>query len=150
MVLDRLDNAPLYRSLSPRIAKALEALATGNYHAKPDGRYEIDGPRVYALVQRYNTKPHEQGKWESHRKFIDVQFMAEGVETIGIAPLTQMTVVEAYNPEKDVQFLSGHGDFVTVSTGMFAIFFPEDAHMPTLQADGPMAVVKVVVKIAVD
>jgi YhcH/YjgK/YiaL family protein len=36
-----------------------------------------------------------------------------------------------------------------LDAGMFAVFFPEDAHMPCILADGPEAVKKVVIKIAV-
>lgn len=150
MILDHLTNASLYQNLSPRIAQGLAALRTANLHLQPDGRYEIDGSRLFALVQRYDTKPAEQGKWESHRKYIDIQYLAQGTEVIGIAPLTQMTVTQPYSDEKDVQFLAGHGDKITLSAGMFAIFFPHDVHMPTLAVAQPEAVLKVVLKIAID
>ena len=113
------------------------------------GRHAIDEDRIFALVQDYETKPREAGRWEAHRRYCDVQFVASGVEFIGVAPLDGMRVVEAYDEAKDVAFFEGEGDLVTLRAGSFAIFWPHDAHMPGVAAGGPTAVRKVVVKVAV-
>ena len=55
-----------------------------------------------------------------------------------------------YIPEKDITWLIGSGDFVTLAAGQFAIVWPGDAHMPGLDAGVPGTVRKIVVKIAVD
>ena len=38
---------------------------------------------------------------------------------------------------------------MTIGGGYFAIFFPQDGHMPQLSVDEPMMVKKVVVKIEI-
>ncbi len=59
--------------------------------------------------------------------------------------------LKEYNPEKDIEFLTGEGDYVTLNKGSYAIFFPQDAHMPKIAPeDVPGKVIKVVVKVKVD
>ena len=88
--------------------------------------------------------------WESHRRYADVQFVQTGHERIGWAPLSAMTVTRPYDLEKDVQLLSGSGTMLPVPAGTFAIFLPQDAHMPCIAADKPAPVRKIVIKLGVD
>ncbi len=152
MIVDKLENIDLYSGLGERIFKALLFLKTSNFTGMNDGRYEIDGSNIYAAVSRYQTKPMEIGKWESHRKYIDVQLVAEGKERIGYSNLSEMTVNQEYNEEKDVQFLVGAGDFITAGKNTFVILFPQDVHMPGISAENNRQdeVIKVVVKVKVD
>jgi YhcH/YjgK/YiaL family protein len=113
------------------------------------GKYPIDGDDVFALVQTYESRPRQEGKWEAHRKFIDVQFVAQGKEQLGWANLNRLKVSEPYSDENDVLFLEGEGDFVTAEAGTFVIFAPQDAHMPGIAAGNPQKVKKVVVKVRV-
>jgi YhcH/YjgK/YiaL family protein len=151
MISDTLKNRNLYGAISSGIKTALEYLATTNFTALEPGRYELDGNNIFILVQKYDTVTKDQGKWECHRKYIDIQYIAEGIEQIGFNNISNMKITTEYNPEKDVAFLSGDGDVVTLTKGSYGIFFPEDAHQPKLApANKPGAVKKVVVKIRVD
>lgn len=149
MILDRLENAALYFGLGGRIALALKSLSGTDLPRRPVGRYDLAGDDVFALVQHYDTKPRELGKWEAHRKYLDVQYVEAGVETMGYAPLGRMTITDPYDEEKDFLLFDGRGDFVTVAAGSFAVFFPHDVHMPALAVGSPAAVKKVVVKVRV-
>jgi YhcH/YjgK/YiaL family protein len=149
MIIDGIKNAALYQGLNAGIRTALDYLAKTDFSAMAPGRYDIDGSNVYALVQQYETKPREKGLWEAHRRYIDVQFVAAGIEVMGYAPLGNCNVTQEYSSEKDCAFFSGNGDYVTARAGTFVIFFPEDVHMPCLVSDGPVTVRKVVVKVAV-
>lgn len=147
MVTDRLANAGLYRSLSPRIAAALDYVAATDFSKIEDGRYVLDDDRLFALVQRYTSKPLNEGKWEAHRKYIDLQMVVQGVEQIGYVSIDQLEA-QPYNAEKDVIWLSGTaGQRFTLPSGHFTLLWPGDAHMPGLVADAPSDVLKVVVKI---
>lgn len=151
MIVDTLENASSYLSLSPRIAAALHFLRHPESANPPLGRHAIDGDRVFALVQEYSTKPQEQCFWESHRKYIDVQFIQSGVESIGWSPIQQMKLKKDYEAEKDLMVWEGSAQMVlTLSAGSFAIFMPHDAHMPCLAAGSPQTVRKIVVKVAVE
>ena len=149
MIIDRIDNAPLYVGLGKRIAAALEYLRQTDFARLAPGRYDLDGDNVYALVQEYTTKPRDKGRWEAHRRYIDVQYLAAGIERIGYANAQRLTVTEAYDAAKDALFLEGEGDFLLMRPGMFMMLAPEDAHMPGLAAAAPAPAKKVVVKVLV-
>ncbi|MDD5064690.1 MAG: YhcH/YjgK/YiaL family protein [Phycisphaerae bacterium] len=151
MVTDKLENAYLYAGLSAKIKKGLEILKDEKLSAKKDGRYEIDGDNIYCLVQRYTTKPIEEGRLEAHKKYIDIQFAAEGEEVIGHSELSQLNIEKPYDEAKDVAFYEVPEKINTVklSKGMFCILFPQDGHMPCCQLAGPCEVLKVVVKVKI-
>jgi YhcH/YjgK/YiaL family protein len=151
MIADVLKNRQIYAAISPRIKTSLEYIAKTDFSAMEPGRYELDGSNIFALVQAYDSIPKEQGKWECHKKYIDIQYIAEGAEQIGCNNIGQMKITTEYNPEKDIAFLSGDGDFITFSKGSYGIFFPEDAHMPKIALNNvPGKVKKVVIKIKVE
>ena len=150
MIADILKNRHLYECISPRIKTSLEYIAKTDFSKMEPGKYELDGTNIYVLVQAYDSIPREQGKWECHQKYIHIQYIAEGVEQSGVNTIGNMKVTTEYNPEKDIAFLGGDGDYVTFSKGSYGIFFPEDAHQPKI-APGNVSgkVKKVVVKIKV-
>jgi YhcH/YjgK/YiaL family protein len=150
MIIDHIKHASLYYRLNDRIAMALQAVQSTEFLSAEPGRHELQGSDVFALVQHYNTKPPAFGKWEAHRRYIDLQYVVSGDEVIGQAHLGKMTVTEPYNEEKDVLFLSGQGNFFTVSAGTFVIFFQQDVHMPGLAVCAPAPVHKIVIKFRMD
>jgi YhcH/YjgK/YiaL family protein len=151
MIIDRIQNRAFYRQLGSRVSEALEYLATTDFTKMPDGKYELDGPRMFALVQRYRPKPLEEIVWESHRKFIDVQYIVKGAERMGYVPLGErMTIKQDYDPDRDIVFYDVQGDLFTVSERCFVVFAPQDVHAPGLAVDRPGngEVLKVVIKVA--
>lgn len=151
MILDHLSNASSYVGLSSRLALALRLARETDWSSRADGRHDLDGERVFALVQEYTTKPREQGRWEAHRAHIDVQLVLSGVEQMGHAPITSLQTYEPYDASRDIEFFAdAPGDFLTVRAGMFAILMPQDGHMPGLTPAGAAHghVRKVVLKVA--
>lgn len=150
MITDTLDNAARYFALGERIAMALKYLSDNDCTKLSVGKIPIQGDQIFALVQDNTTKSRDQGVWEAHRKYIDVQFVAAGVEEMGYANIRTLTVKKPYDEQADYALFDGTGSFVTVPVGSFSIFFPEDGHIPGSAVDGkPAAVRKVVVKVAV-
>ncbi len=166
MILDSLHNTHRYSALGKRIACALEYLArpeTARLEPRQQGAQNsllkpIVGDDVFALVQRYRPKLKRESFWEAHRNYIDVQCVFEGAETMGWAPLETMGIRQPYDAERDYAvlepiFSAGESkeQFFTVRHGMFAIFYPTDAHMPGLAPDDQLAdeVKKIVVKVRV-
>jgi YhcH/YjgK/YiaL family protein len=148
MILESLDHAALYSGLHPSFPKAFAWLASHD-PATADGRYEIDGPCLVAIVQRYETAPAEEKKWETHRIHGDIQFMVEGSELIGYTKRDLLAVRTPYNPEKDAEFYeppAGIPSRFRLDAGSFAVFLPQDGHQPGVQIDAPAAVHKVVIK----
>lgn len=133
----------------PGLAEALAFLRRPDLAGLPDGRYEIDGDRIFALVQRYETQAGG-ARFEAHRAYADVQYLAGGSEAIAVAPLADLAVSAVYDPEKDVCFGSvpeGRASRLLLGPGELAVLFPEDAHAPRLAAGAPGPVIKVVVKV---
>ncbi len=105
-------------------------------------------------MQRYTTKPAEECYPEAHKRYADVQFIAEGSEYLGWCPFSPDLVEHApYNDVYDITFFE---KLVPESTlimkpGSFAVLYPEDVHAPRMETEeGPKPVTKVVVKISVD
>ena len=149
MVIDKLSNAEQYYGLSDRIGKALKYLQNTDLKNIEIGKHEIEGKNIFVVVSEYETKNIEQGKWEAHRKYIDIQYVVSGKEKIGYACINEMKVIGEYSEEKDVLFLEGEGDFLLVNEGTFALFAPQDVHMPGIQVNSGQHVKKIVVKILV-
>ena len=135
--------------LAQRLSAGFRYLETADLANTAPGRVEIDGDQVFALIQEYNTKPLEQGRWEAHRNYIDIQYVVSGEENMGYANVAQITLGD-YDEAKDRYALQGDGSFVRVSAGMFGLFMPDDAHMPNMAVDQPQPVKKAVVKVAVN
>ena len=154
MIIAKLEDLSRQIPASARLRQALDYLNTTRSANLSDGRYEIDGDRVYALVQSYQTLPvDENAKYEAHRRYIDVQFITSGVECMGWAPLEKMQISKEYQPEKDVCLGTCPPTSATltrVDAGAAAIFFPEDAHAPKLACGEPAQVKKIVVKVALE
>ena len=159
MIIDRLQNVqsgfyPALFSgtdesgLAQRLAAGFRYLQTVDPAGLEPGRVEIDGDQIFALVQEYNTKPMDQGRWEAHVKYIDIQYIVSGEEKIGYANVADLTMGD-YNEAKDRYIPQGEGSFIKLSAGMFGLCMPEDAHMPNMAVDQPQPVKKIVVKIAV-
>jgi biofilm protein TabA len=150
VILDRIERRALYRGFGMGIPEALDYLARTDFTKLPNGKQVIDGDRLFAVVQRYPTKPVAQARWELHRRYIDIQYVAQGSERIGYALWTdRLPVEEDYNPERDAAFYSASGTLVPVSAGIFAVLTPDEVHAPCLAPAEPEfagEVLKVVVK----
>ena len=148
MVLDTLGRAERYAGLHPRFADAFEYLAHTDLAALPTGRTDIDGDRLFVILDRKDGRGREGARLEAHRRYIDIQFTIGGDEEIGWTPLAACTAADApFDETKDIVFFSdAPASWVRVPRGSFAIFFPEDAHAPL---GGRGALVKAIVKIAV-
>lgn len=137
---------------TPDLRKAIAFLRQPHVNNLPDGRVEIDGIRVFAIVQRYETAMTDAPKFECHRTYIDIQFLVSGEEVIAWAPVEQMNISEPYDSDKDICFGTLAGSTwtpVLLRAGQAAVLYPEDAHAPKLAVDLPSPVMKIVVKVAV-
>lgn len=113
-----------------------------------DGRHEIEGERVYALMVTHRPKPADECRFETHRRYADVVYIAEGEEMIGYEPLETLQGSEGYDEGKDLQFHATPEFYtpVLLRAGDVAVFFPEDGHMPGVRLSAESQVRKIVVK----
>lgn len=132
------------------LQKALRYIAATDFSMLANGEYEIDGRKVFARVNTYTTEPKAERRPEKHNKYIDVQFVARGEESIWYTPLRPECVEIENKAEKDdVIFYADPGELnqAQLRAGDLAIFFPWELHRPNCTAEGPSDVQKVVVKV---
>ena len=158
MIYDKIDNLETYAGLSEDIRMGLEWL----YDVNPSieiGVHQIN-QHVKAIVSEYETKTENEHGYEAHRKNIDIQYLLSGEERIACLPIERLKEAKAYNEENDAAFyaadldllpsyLSLQPSYLSLLPGYFAVFFPQDGHMPQLCIDKPMKVKKVVVKVKI-
>ncbi len=105
----------------------------------------------FALEQVYNSKKRNKCFFESHKRYIDVQFILEGEEIIEVSHIHDLDVDHAYDEQNDlIRYRDANrASSLKLKKGDVAVFFPEDAHMPCLENSHSVKVVKTVVKVKV-
>jgi len=150
MIFDKFSNIAQYKGVSRRLATAINFLEENDIERMEVGRYEIDGDDIFFMVNQYETKPLAECMPETHKNYIDIQWMLEGEEIMGYLPFDGQECSIAYNPTKDVAFYALKTNLFEVKKGMFVVFFPEDIHQPCVMTDTSKTIKKVVVKVKVD
>lgn len=147
MILDTLGNAAKYANLKSGLSEAFGFLDQPHLSSLPDGKYEISGDQVFAIISRQNGRELSEGQLEGHRKHLDIQYLISGEESIGWSPREGLINTVEYDKEKDLEFFAGTPQsLLIVPPGSFALFLPTDAHLPLI---GKGEIHKVVVKVAV-
>ena len=149
MILDKIANKELYANIHPMFKAAFEFL--DNYLKNPvaPGRYEICGEDLFVKIDEATTR--EEGYYEVHDKYIDLQVIVEGEEKVlcdwreNLAPATE------YNEDDDYMFLNdGEGNIeFTFKAGDFMVLYPWDAHKPSMAINGPAPIKKLVFKVKI-
>lgn len=148
MVIDKIENYTLYANLTERLAKGFEFIINTDLVQIEPGTYEIENKAVFAIVQDYDTKEIKDCILEGHTKYIDIQYIVQGTELMGVVIKKDQKAISS-DLDKDYTFYEGITSFVRVEEGMFTIFFPDDLHMPCVQAGESSRVKKVVVKVLI-
>lgn len=149
MIVDKFENVNLYAPCCPDIARAIE-FARNFDPATPDGKIEIDGQRMYAMVLSYKTKSTDGLPFEAHKKYIDVQILLSGEERMDVSLDADLTIQTPYSEDADAVLFDAPGSYssLVARPGQFAAFFPEDIHRPSASLGGVSSEVrKLVVKI---
>jgi YhcH/YjgK/YiaL family protein len=132
MILDALERAGRYAGLHPRFAAAFAWCASSSAGAA-DGRYELAGERLLVIVESGTTLPSARKRFESHRRYIDIQVNLAGSEIMEWLPASTLSVDDDFAAGGDVRFYHQPAAIPTrllVQPGHFAIFYPDDAHKP--------------------
>ena len=146
--MDNVEFAKQYQANKAWWDKAFTFLAHTNLDTLSVGKHPIDGENVFATVTEAPDKDMDKTAWESHRKYIDLQYVIKGKEKIGMAPLSTTTVTKPYNETSDGANYTAEGTFYMADPNVFFLFFPQNAHRPSVKVDDS-AVKKIVIKIKV-
>ena len=145
MIYDTLKNITKYQGINKNLDTAIQWLQTHSLQQLPLGKTIIDGENVFVNVMEASTRAEHDANYEVHKKYMDLQINLSGGEGFSFSD-TICTVDE----EKDVGFCKGEA----IANGIlkedwFVLFFPQEAHMPTLSLKKEeYTVKKIVFKIA--
>ena len=150
MIIGTLENCEKYSAMGAGIEKAFEWLKKTDITKMEDGRYDIDGDNVFVWIQRYTTRVNDDCWFEGHLKYIDVHYIAEGVEYFCYSPISRAgeKISEYDTVEDDFLYTKEPETFYLMKEGDICIVWPEDVHMPQRRALFPSEVVKACIKVA--
>jgi biofilm protein TabA len=129
--------------------KVILFLKQTNLDTLSPGKHPIDGDNAYASVTEAASKELNKAGWESHKKYIDLQYVIKGKERIDVIDINKATVTNPYNEDKDAANYTAEGTSYIAEPGTFFLFFPQDVHRPNIKVAGYDVVKKMVIKIKV-
>ena len=150
MIFDKIENLDRYREFAEYGKLIKQFIERDKSEHLPEGRYELDGEKLFALVQVYETKDKDDARMEAHKKYADLQFIEKGEERIYVAFTDELKVEEDRTPDQDILFYKKADDrgFNLLTEGTFGYYAPQDAHMPCIKNKEKQYVRKIVFKIA--
>jgi YhcH/YjgK/YiaL family protein len=150
---ESIDTAEFFHQYSTnpeRWKKAFRFLASTDLKALAVGRYELEGADLYVNISEYTTKNEADAKCEAHYKYVDIQYLIAGEEKMSVVPLADTKEATPYNEEKDIYFMKPDYDkYYLANPSRFFIFFPGDAHRPSVKVNENAPVKKAVVKLRI-
>ncbi|MGB5793399.1 YhcH/YjgK/YiaL family protein [Poseidonibacter sp.] len=113
---------------------------------------EMINDEMFVLKQAYITKNREDCFFESHKKYIDIQYMLKGEEIMDVCNLEDLEILKDYDDKTD--FIKYKGKEKNISSLLIkenelAIFYPQDAHQPCIKTNQNKLIYKAVIKIPV-
>ena len=136
MIIDKVENARLYRGIGQSIDCALQYIQDADLSSIT--KVILDGGNVSIQCMDYLSKPVEACNKENHRLNADIHICLKGVEIFGYCNLHDATPVSEYDPKTDKQFFDAPMNYFKLLPGMFALVFPDDVHS-AMTADGVSA-----------
>ncbi|MDH3001170.1 hypothetical protein A1D23_11985 [Chelonobacter oris] len=151
MILADLNKDNVNAGLPSVIAEICDYLNRQDLAALTLGRHDITAD-IFMNVMEFETAEADSKKAELHHRYLDVQLLISGSELIeyGVGN-PDLSAYEDYQEEDDYQLSAQQikdKNSVVLKPGMFAVFFPYEAHKPGCNIDGKSGTVKkLVVKI---
>jgi biofilm protein TabA len=154
MIVDSLDNWKLYfrEPVWETIFVQLQALNENT----PGMEKQIKGDDIILKVFSYETiSPRDPAvELESHKKYIDIHTIITKSERIDWHPAAGLKIIKPYDAIDDAVYYERPQQScvsLNMHPGIFAMFWPGDAHMPRLQVAGKSELIKkAVMKVSID
>lgn len=151
MIYDHISNIERYKNLNKTIYEALRFLANADASLAA-GKHILSDDSFVNVMDYASLKVNPVG-YETHIKYIDIQYAITGEEFVAVRQLPTLNVTTPYSEERDVAFCADdHKPYtnVKIGNGYFLILNSNDAHMPQLCVSEPIPVKKAIVKVNVD
>ncbi len=149
MIYDSLKNLKNYTSI-PNVAEIVQFIEETDVLSLPKGDIQIKGDDLYVKVLKYKPQDASRNYFETHRDYIDVQIVFEGVELMQVVQPQYLTVTDEFKLEGDFVFYKATDSIsdLVVAKNEFAVFFAEEAHRPGCQyKNNDCEVLKLVFKV---
>ena len=134
--------------LPPMISAVLKTISGFDFQRLQDGQQDIDGV-IYKTFSATTALAADR-RPETHRDYIDVQYVISGDEWVQFAARKASLPCESVDSQ-DNYFYSREGlslHEMSLSDGDYAIFFPWDIHAPLCHQQTPQQVRKIVAKVS--
>ncbi|EKZ6362171.1 TPA: DUF386 domain-containing protein [Klebsiella aerogenes] len=135
MIVSSLQAWPAQQAaFHPAIRQALAFIASQDFQRFAPGKIDLIPGKLFCLLQEMESVPFAQARPESHKQFIDIQYLISGEERMGVSRAESgcPRVTEDRTPQQDILFWHVEDEEmqITLKPGMFAVFFPQDIHRP--------------------
>ena len=148
MIIDKLDRWSYYQRNVPELIEAFKFIQKVKKENLIPGKYRVG--KNFAFVQEGITRSVDEADFEAHNKYLDIQILLEGEEVLEYADKENLIVKTQYNEKDDVEWLSGKGNAINITPGMFYLLYPYDAHKPSCHIVNETKYRKVVMKVKID
>ncbi|BCN29772.1 YhcH/YjgK/YiaL family protein [Anaeromicropila herbilytica] len=146
MLIQRLEQLKSDCAWLPHLEDALVCLAE---HKNVPAPAQFDFPGGYMMLQEGITKEVNEGDYEAHRRYLDVQVLLEGNESVVWNDISMLQPSVPYDPEKDKAMYNGEGCSMTLQPGTCYICWPEDGHKACRHIGQPTHYRKAVIKLLI-
>lgn len=143
MIIDSIKNASKYYCVHPSFEATFKALEEID-ESTEKGRITVDGDNIFINLSDYTNKPVEDCAYESHRKYIDIQYVVTGREFIDLCDINTLEAYDDRLETDDIAFFKSGNAFsrADLTEGMFVVIFPDEAHRPCVAPDNKGVMVR--------
>ena len=151
MIVGLLSEVSAEKNVLPAaLARGIEALMKLDPSRIDAGRYEVEGDKLFVLIQDVDSRTFEESRTEAHSKFADVQIPLSAAERYGFSvPQPGLPLVEDRLEANDVAFYDNPSRefFMDIDPGTYVVFLPNELHRPCLTITEKTRIRKAVIKI---
>jgi biofilm protein TabA len=136
MIFDQVGHLHQYSHI-PWIEDVVGFLSRSALMDLKDPEVAIRGRDLFVRIMRYQPKPAEQNKFETHRQYADIQVMVKGKEIMQFARPQDLVPLTEYDANNDYRFFTVDKNVsdLVVNAGEFVVFFPGEPHRPSCRCN---------------
>lgn len=150
MIIGLLSDLEKQKSLLPAaVVRALEILQQKDLASMEAGRYEVEGDKLFYMVQDAMPRFMDGCQAEAHKLYADIQLPISALERFGVALPQDLVPTDDRYEASDIAFYPTPANefFIDLQPGSYLFFPPEELHRPCVVVTEQKPIRKVVVKI---
>jgi YhcH/YjgK/YiaL family protein len=108
MIVTSLQTWPAQASAyHPVFRRALAFIAQHDFRHEKPGKIDIIPGKLFCLLQEMDSVPFSDARPESHRQFIDIQYLISGHEVMGVSSVSAVNIASWKTVRLNRTFCSG-------------------------------------------